>query len=223
MLSDLQRRVVSCLLTLIDGVVTSGHPSHFGDSILNEGRIGGNKGYVFILATSSQPSLIDTAMRRPGRLDREVELGVPTPSCRAAILRSLLTAMGLLPSSHISDGDIFALSKKSHGMVGADLLLVCKEAHMNALSRVSGLLDRHDRKNGGRDMIDYTKLAVDTINKLSIGNDPSCVDEVVNRNVEDTMACSSYLVMGIDLHVALGRVTPSALREVSIEVPGMLE
>jgi SpoVK/Ycf46/Vps4 family AAA+-type ATPase len=236
MLSDLQRRIVSCMLTLIDGVVTS------------PGTVEGNSkatpvsSRVFILATSSQPSLIDTAMRRPGRLDREVELGVPTPTCRGQILQSLLGAMGAISTdnvtSDINEDFIQSLSQKSHGMVGADLLLVCKEAHMNALDRVSGLPYRisHSQSDAVGN-IDYSKVAFDTGEKLSQLQCGDITDDLVSRidlnlhldddRIQSTPSTSrlgdqakGYKLVANDLVAALGRVTPSAIREVTIEVPG---
>lgn len=280
LLSDLQRRIVSCMLTLIDGVVAS--PS------------GGGGGRVFIVATSSHPSLIDTAMRRPGRLDREVELGVPSPACRGSILNSLLSAMGLVNTQHASDLTLFPLkgnsmitadvvntiAKNSHGMVGADLLLVCKEAHMIALDRLSGLPHSrnkaspismhnnslaHTNTNAGTNVnthadngiVDYALSAAAALKKLSLQdaavksraeNDESNINANIdilssqmdlNLHLDDTETgeesqeeqfrrsnveaehTHEYRVLAKDLLAALGRVTPSAIREVTIEVPGV--
>jgi SpoVK/Ycf46/Vps4 family AAA+-type ATPase len=224
------------MLTLIDGVVTS------PGTVEGNSRATPVSSRVFILATSSQPSLIDTAMRRPGRLDREVELGVPTPTCRGQILQSLLGAMGAISTdnvtSDINEDFIQSLSQKSHGMVGADLLLVCKEAHMNALDRVSGLPYRisHSQSDAVGN-IDYSKVAFDTGEKLSQLQCGDITDDLVSRidlnlhldddRIQSTPSTSrlgdqakGYKLVANDLVAALGRVTPSAIREVTIEVPG---
>jgi SpoVK/Ycf46/Vps4 family AAA+-type ATPase len=255
LLSDLQRRIVSCLLTLIDGVVSASDGQ--GQGQRHGQRQGGR---VFIIATSSQPNLIDTAMRRPGRLDREVELGVPSPACRGEILHSLLRAMGMLSSagshegagsrqralmhSDITEEVIRSLSKKSHGMVGADLLLVCKEAHMIALDRITGLPHRLNSHASPAAGVDYAQVAIDTMGKLSLqstsddGESAGIVSSKVDLNFhlddlnaqarplqeEETGAdenVNEYRIIANDLVVALGRVTPSAIREVTIEVPGV--
>lgn len=52
---------------------------------------------MVVLATTNRPDALDTALRRPGRFDREIEIGPPSPACRAAILRC---AISLLPSPH---------------------------------------------------------------------------------------------------------------------------
>lgn len=246
LLSDLQRRVVSCLLTLIDGVSDSDHFSAAAKR-------------VFVLAASSQPGLVDTAMRRPGRLDRELELGVPSATSRGQILHSLLGAMGVhvqggggggAAGGGITEEVVRAVARKAHGMVGADLLLVCKEAHMAALDRVTGLPYRAGQGEGAHheNSVDYARIAAASRDKMSgqgsaAGPESGDVEELASRVdlslhlAESERSASPGLhsravsvspadasrVTAADLFTALGRVTPSALREVTIEVPGELQ
>lgn len=133
--AEVQKRVLACLLTLLDGVIEDEQRS---DS------------HIFVIGTSSSPDDIDPAMRRPGRLDKEIELAVPSQIDRENILLKLLQQMNVncLDSeansaySGVRRSFIHQLSKKAHGMVGSDLLLVCKESFAISLQRQkSELLD----------------------------------------------------------------------------------
>jgi AAA family ATPase len=130
--AEVQKRVLSCLLTLLDGVIE--------DEKLSEAPI-------FLICTTSSPGDIDPAMRRPGRLDKEIELAVPSQTDREKIFHKVLSQMNVdivsksdhmrANSLEITDQLIHEISKKAHGMVGSDLLLVCKEAFSVSLSRQS--------------------------------------------------------------------------------------
>lgn len=111
--SDVQLRMTSSLLSILDGAEPL-------------------KG-VFLIATSASPSRIDAAMRRPGRLEKEFELGVPDPVEREDILRNILQGMGVsIKQEQLKYGVTYVGLKeaggKTHGMVASDLVLVCKEA-----------------------------------------------------------------------------------------------
>mmetsp|Transcript_10442 Transcript_10442/g.15890 ORF Transcript_10442/g.15890 Transcript_10442/m.15890 type:complete len:808 (+) Transcript_10442:31-2454(+) len=189
--SDVQRRVVSCLLTLVEGVKET-HTDSSG------------RGGVFILATSSCPQNIDSAMRRPGRLDREIELPVPTPSEREEIISRTLMAMDVVVGEDgVPQDSVQAISRKAHGMVGADLLLLCKEAALIAV----------ERNGGNRGISDLS----DALESMSLST------PVVTPRKADTVQLSgSYKkvhVIGDDLYRALALVKPTAIREVAVEVP----
>ncbi|KAL2641930.1 hypothetical protein R1flu_009517 [Riccia fluitans] len=110
---ELGQRLVAALLTLMDG-----------------GAEGTLKGVLVIAATNRIDS-IDPALRRPGRFDLEIEIGVPTPSDRLGILHVLLRELrhSLLPS------DVSEIAATTHGFVGADLAALCNEAAMSSLRR----------------------------------------------------------------------------------------
>eukprot|EP00884_Botryococcus_braunii_P022647 jgi/Botrbrau1/9066/Bobra.0376s0036.1 len=113
-------RIVSTLLEEMDGL-----SSHVG-----------NEGFVVVLATTNRPEAIDSALRRPGRFDREIEVGAPSPAGRAEILRRKLQGMHhCLATAEIND-----LARITHGFVGADLSALCQEAALVALHRF--ILDR---------------------------------------------------------------------------------
>ena len=111
---EVERRVVATLLTLLDGVS--------GDSAA---------GRIVVIAATNRPNALDPALRRPGRLDREIEVGVPDASAREAILRVLLRRV---PHA-LSDADLVAVAGRTHGYVGADLTSLVREAGLLAIGR----------------------------------------------------------------------------------------
>ena len=91
---------------------------------------------IFVIAATNRPNAIDDALRRPGRFDFEIEIGIPTPVRRLDILNRLLSTIPHKLSSEEKDH----ISGIAHGYVGADLAAVCREAGMNAIKRVEDLL-----------------------------------------------------------------------------------
>jgi len=84
-----------------------------------------------VIGAPNVPEMVDPALRRPGRFDREMEIGVPNQKARLAILKIHSRGMPLAP-----DVDLEQLARITHGFVGADLEILCKEAGMNALRRI---------------------------------------------------------------------------------------
>ncbi|MCD6512161.1 MAG: CDC48 family AAA ATPase [Thermoplasmata archaeon] len=107
---EVERRVVSQLLTLMDGL---------------KGR-----GKVIVIGATNRPDSIDPALRRPGRFDREIEIGVPDRKGRKEILEIHTRGMPLA-----KDVNIEHLADVTYGFVGADLAALAREAAMNALRR----------------------------------------------------------------------------------------
>ncbi|KAH9311946.1 hypothetical protein KI387_026981 [Taxus chinensis] len=108
---DLSQRMVAALLALIDGV---------------------NKNHrILVIAATNRPESIDPALRRPGRLDREFEIGVPSPRQRLEILLAILCQM----NHCLTKADLQSLATNMHGFVGADINALCNEAAMSALRR----------------------------------------------------------------------------------------
>ena len=108
---DVERRVVAQLLSLMDG--------------LDE------RGDVIVIGATNRVDAIDPALRRGGRFDREIEIGVPDQSGRKEILQVHTRGMPLV------DGiDLEQYAENTHGFVGADLASLAKEAAMNALRRI---------------------------------------------------------------------------------------
>ncbi|KAI9264294.1 P-loop containing nucleoside triphosphate hydrolase protein [Phascolomyces articulosus] len=109
--SELEKRVVTTLLTLMDGANSADR--------------------IVVLGATNRPNALDEALRRPGRFDREVEIGIPTSDDRFSILTTLMR-----PIPHtLTDQQLNILASKSHGYVGADLAAVCREAGLKCIRR----------------------------------------------------------------------------------------
>jgi len=113
---EVERRVVAQLLALMDGLEA--------------------RGEVIVIAATNRPDAIDPALRRPGRFDREIEIGVPDKEGRKEILEIHTRKMPLA-----EDVDLEELAELTNGFVGADLEALCKEAAMHALRRVLPEID----------------------------------------------------------------------------------
>ena len=107
---EVEKRVVAQLLSLMDGFVS--------------------RGQVIVIGATNIPEVLDPALRRPGRFDREIEIGVPNTQARLQILRIHTRAMPMGP-----DVDLQEIANHSHGFVGADLEALCQEVGMIALRR----------------------------------------------------------------------------------------
>ncbi|MBI2077040.1 MAG: CDC48 family AAA ATPase [Euryarchaeota archaeon] len=107
---EVERRVVSQMLTLMDGLKS--------------------RGRLIVIGATNRPDSIDPALRRPGRFDREIEIGVPDRQGRIEILQIHTRNM---PKSE--DFDLEALADSTYGFVGADMAALAREAAMHALRR----------------------------------------------------------------------------------------
>jgi transitional endoplasmic reticulum ATPase len=107
---EVEKRVVAQLLSLMDGFVS--------------------RGQVIVIGATNILEVVDPALRRPGRFDREIEIGVPNTQARLQILKIHSRAMPLA-----GDVDLHAIAEHSHGFVGADLEALCQEVGMIALRR----------------------------------------------------------------------------------------
>ncbi|KAK2891387.1 hypothetical protein Q8A67_014030 [Cirrhinus molitorella] len=115
--NEVEKRVVATLLTLMDGIGSEGH-----------------SGQLLVLGATNRPHALDPALRRPGRFDKELEIGVPNADGRMDILQKQLRSM----PCEVTDEELRELANAAHGYVGADLTAVCKEAGLHALRRVLG-------------------------------------------------------------------------------------
>jgi transitional endoplasmic reticulum ATPase len=108
---EAEKRLVAQLLSLMDGI---------------EARQN-----LVVIAATNRPEAIDEALRRPGRFDREIVVGVPDENGRFEILQIHTRGMPLAP-----DVDIQNLARRTYGFVGADLASLCREAAMEAVRRI---------------------------------------------------------------------------------------
>lgn len=118
---ELEKRIVSQLLTLMDGIKP--------------------RGRVIVIAATNRPDAIDPALRRPGRFDREIEIGVPDAPGRLEILNIHTRGMPL-----DDKGCLKQIAEACHGFTGADLELLAKEAAMTALRRTLPEINLEDEK-----------------------------------------------------------------------------
>jgi AAA family ATPase len=128
---EVEKRVVATLLTLMDGLGGTDDSSR-----------------VVVIAATNRPNAIDPALRRPGRLDREIEVGIPTSDARHSILSVLLRGV---PNTLDVD-QLQEIANRTHGYVGADLSALVREAGMRAVSRETDLVSQlnHISLNGDK-------------------------------------------------------------------------
>jgi transitional endoplasmic reticulum ATPase len=131
---DVEKRVVSQLLTLMDGIEA--------------------RGKLVVIGATNRPNAIDPALRRPGRFDREIEIGIPDEEGRYDILQIHTRGMPLT-----EDVNLESIAKVTHGFVGADLEALSKEAAMRSLRRVLPEIN-----------MEQSKIPVEVLNKIKITN-----------------------------------------------------
>ncbi|OPY39606.1 MAG: VCP-like ATPase [Methanoregulaceae archaeon PtaU1.Bin066] len=153
---EVERRVVAQLLTMMDGLE--------------------ERGQVVVIGATNRVDAIDPALRRPGRFDREIEIGVPTEPDRIEILKIHTRGMPLSEEVNLEQ-----LAQQTHGFVGADLAALAREAGIRALRRYLPEIDLDE--------------------------------EEIPEEVLDTMEVTAG-----DFRDALRDVSPSAMREVMLEV-----
>lgn len=111
---ETESRVVAQLLTVMDGM--------------------GDNGRIVVIGATNRPNSIDSALRRPGRFDQEVEIGIPDVEAREEILTKQFAKMNS-EKCQITKEEIASIASKTHGYVGADLTALCRESVMKAINR----------------------------------------------------------------------------------------
>jgi len=132
---EVERRVVAQLLALMDGMEV--------------------RGKVVVIGATNRPDSLDPALRRPGRFDREIEIGVPNKDSRLEVLQIHTRGMPLA-----KDVNQQKLADVTHGFVGADLAALAREAGMRALRRVLPELD-----------LEVEAIPAEILNKIEVNND----------------------------------------------------
>ena len=156
---EVEKRVVAQLLASMDGLKS--------------------RGDVIVMAATNRLNSIDPALRRPGRFDREIAIGIPNEHARREILEIYARGMPLAEGIDLAD-----LAETTHGFTGADLNALCREAAMAALRR--------------------------QLPELSLDSGPVPYEALMAMDVKMS-----------DFREGLSEVTPSGLREVSVEVPNV--
>lgn len=132
---EVERRVVAQLLALMDGMEA--------------------RGKVVVIGATNRPDSLDPALRRPGRFDREIEIGVPNKESRLEVLQIHTRGMPLA-----KDVNQQKLADVTHGFVGADLAALAREAGMRSLRRVLPELD-----------LEVEAIPAELLNKIEVNND----------------------------------------------------
>lgn len=156
---EVERRIVSQLLTLMDGLKQRSH--------------------IIVMAATNRPNSIDPALRRFGRFDREIDIGIPDATGRLEVLRIHTKNMKLA-----DDVNLDKIAAETHGFVGADLAALCSEAALQQIREKMELIDLEDEQ-----------IDAEILNSLAV-----------------TMENFKW---------ALGKSSPSALRETVVEVPNV--
>jgi transitional endoplasmic reticulum ATPase len=149
---DVERRVVAQLLSLMDG--------------LDE------RGDVIVIGATNRVDAIDPALRRGGRFDREIEIGVPDKDGRKEILQVHTRGMPLT-----DDVDLDQFAESTHGFVGADIESLAKEGAMNALRRIRPEIDL-EKEEIDADLLESLRVTEDDFKSALKGIEPSALREV---------------------------------------------
>ena len=148
---EVERRIVAQLLTLMDGL---------------KGR-----GKVIVIAATNRPDAVELALRRPGRFDREIVIGVPDRNGRKEILQVHTRSMPLS-----KDFNIDYLADVTHGFVGADLAALAREAAMKTLRRY--LPDIDLEKPMPTEILEKMEVTMEDFKNALKGIEPSALREV---------------------------------------------
>ncbi|CAG8584983.1 11006_t:CDS:2 [Ambispora leptoticha] len=150
---EVERRVVSQLLTLMDGMKARSN--------------------VVVMAATNRPNSIDPALRRFGRFDREIDIGIPDPTGRLEILRIHTKNMKL-----DDDVDLEQIASETHGYVGSDIASLCSEAAMQQIREKMDLIDLEDETIDA-EVLDSLAVTMENFRyALGISN-PSALRETV--------------------------------------------
>ncbi|HIP16720.1 MAG TPA: AAA family ATPase [Methanothermococcus okinawensis] len=150
---EVERRMVAQLLTLMDGLES--------------------RGQVVVIAATNRPDALDPALRRPGRFDREITIGVPDRKGRLEILQIHTRNMPLA-----EDVDLDYLAEVTHGFVGADLAALCKEAAMKTLRRLLPNIDL-EKEEIPKEILDQIEVTMLDFKEALKEVEPSALREVL--------------------------------------------
>ncbi|NOZ59948.1 MAG: CDC48 family AAA ATPase [Euryarchaeota archaeon] len=155
---EVERRVVAQLLALMDGLES--------------------RGQVVVIGATNRPNAIDPALRRPGRFDREIEIGIPDRNARKEILLIHTRGMPLPEDEEERKRIIEDFADKTHGFVGADLEALCKEAAMRSLRRILPEID-FELESIPAEILDKIQVTYQDFEEAFMDIEPSALREVL--------------------------------------------
>nr|XP_020735133.1 nuclear valosin-containing protein-like isoform X1 [Odocoileus virginianus texanus] len=205
---DMERRIVAQLLTCMDDL----------NNVAATAR-------VLVIGATNRPDSLDPALRRAGRFDREICLGIPDEASRERILQTLCRKLRLPETFHFRH-----LAHLTPGFVGADLMALCREAAVCAVNRVLMELQERHRKNP-----ETEASPSDGDQEEGTGTEPTSETQLLSVQEElqrllgllrNQDALSEEQLKGLcielnDFMVALSSVQPSAKREGFATVPNV--
>ncbi|KAL9950207.1 hypothetical protein ACROYT_G042679 [Oculina patagonica] len=150
---EVERRIVSQLLTLMDGLKQRSH--------------------VIVMAATNRPNSVDPALRRFGRFDREVDIGIPDATGRLEILRIHTKNMKLA-----DDVDLEQIAAETHGYVGSDVASLCSEAALQQIREKMDLIDLEDEQIDA-EVLDSLAVSMDNFRYAMGVSNPSALRETV--------------------------------------------
>ena len=192
---EMERRIVAQLLASMDDLQST------IDGTDEVDRLARCRRHVTVIGATNRPDGMDAALRRAGRFDREIMLGIPDEAARERILRVQATKLRLN-----GDLDLREIAKKTPGYVGADLSALAKEAAASAVTRIFKKLEDEERASADVTMDEGVAPALGGDTRLATGRlaDPRPLTEDELEDLAITME---------DFSLALTRVQPSAQRE----------
>ena len=149
---QVEKRVVAQLLALLDGL--------------------SSRGQVIVIGATNIPNVLDPALRRPGRFDREIEIGIPDMNGRLIILDIHTRGMPLA-----EDVDLTRIAEMTHGFVGADLEALCREAAMATLRKIFPRID-FEQEEIPYDTLMQLQVSMDDFREALKEVEPSAIREV---------------------------------------------
>jgi len=150
---EVEKRIVSQLLTLMDGLKSRSH--------------------VIVMGATNRPNSIDPALRRFGRFDREVDIGIPDAIGRLEILRIHTKNMKLA-----DDVDLEQIANETHGYVGSDIAALCSEAALQQIRERMDLIDL-DEETIDAEVLDLLAVSMENFRFALGSSNPSALRETV--------------------------------------------
>ncbi|NWS45343.1 NVL protein, partial [Probosciger aterrimus] len=192
---DMERRIVAQFLTCMDDLNNMAAATH-----------------VLVIGATNRPDSLDPALRRAGRFDREIRLGIPDEAAREKILRTLCRKLKL-PESF----EFHHLARLTPGYVGADLMALCREAAMCTVNRVLIKSEQQKKKHvhaGGNSAEESMGIGTDILDELQ-----RLLDLLKKRDPLPEEQLQKLCIEMNDFIVALSSVQPSAKREGFVTIP----